>query len=293
MPTRDIGLVALICIAWAGNFLTSAYALTEIPPLMFTALRMALILALLFPFLRAPAPGQWLRLITISAAMGVMHFGLNFWGLKLAGDISSPAIVTQSYVPMATILAWLLLGERFAWRTGAAIVVSFAGVLVLGFDPLVLDRPASLIMMLIAAGFLAFGSVLMRGLRGVDLVNQQGWMAAVSLLPLLGLSTWLEPDNFQALGQAGFKGWFGACYSAFISSLLGHGLYFILLQRHPVAQVTPYLLLTPLLAIILGVAIWGDRPGPRLWIGGAMVLGGVFVIALRNLHKARAAKNSR
>ena len=43
----------------------------------------------------------------------------------------------------------------------------------------------------------------------------------------------------------------------------------------------------PLLAVALGIAFWGDRPGPRLYLGGAMVLGGVLVIALRALAKAR------
>jgi len=69
--------------------------------------------------------------------------------------------------------------------------------------------------------------------------------------------------------------------------VLGHGLFFWLVQRHPVAQVTPYLLLTPVFAVLLGIVFWGDRPGPALWIGGAMVLGGVFVIAIRTLQKAR------
>jgi O-acetylserine/cysteine efflux transporter len=78
-------------------------------------------------------------------------------------------------------------------------------------------------------------------------------------------------------------------YSALVSSLLGHGLYYVLVQRHPVAQVTPWLLLAPVLAIGLGVVFWGDRPGPKLWIGGAMVLGGVLAIALRGWQKARAA----
>jgi O-acetylserine/cysteine efflux transporter len=41
------------------------------------------------------------------------------------------------------------------------------------------------------------------------------------------------------------------------------------------------------LAVVLGIAFWGDRPGPALWIGGAMVLGGVLLIAIRNLQKAR------
>ena len=59
------------------------------------------------------------------------------------------------------------------------------------------------------------------------------------------------------------------------------------MQRHPVAQVTPWLLLVPVFAVALGIAFWGDQPGPRLYLGGAMVLGGVLVIALRTLAKAR------
>ena len=125
------------------------------------------------------------------------------------------------------------------------------------------------------------------GLRGLDVFNQQGWMAVVSLLPLLAISAVLEPGGFAQLASASWIGWFGALYAAFASSLLGHGLYYVLVKRHPVAQVTPWLLLVPVFAVALGIAFWGDRPGPRLWLGGAMVLGGVFVIALRTLAKAR------
>jgi O-acetylserine/cysteine efflux transporter len=219
--------------------------------------------------------------------VGVLHFGLSFSALKLAGDLSSPAIVMQSYVPMTALLAWLVLGERFAWRTGVAIAVSFAGVLVLGFDPMVLDRPLALVLMLTSAAFLALGTVLMKGLRGLDVYSQQGWTAVLSVLPLLAISAALEPGALAALPSISWVAWAGALYAAFVSSLLGHGLYYVLVQRHPVAQVTPWLLLVPVLAVGLGVAFWGDRPGPRLLLGGAMVLGGVLLIALRALAKAR------
>jgi O-acetylserine/cysteine efflux transporter len=46
-------------------------------------------------------------------------------------------------------------------------------------------------------------------------------------------------------------------------------------------------LLTPVLAVVLGLLFYGDQPGPQLWIGGAMVLGGVLLIALRALAQAR------
>lgn len=288
MPPRDLLLVLLICLAWAGNFLTSAFALREIPPLMFTAVRMCMLAIVLVAFIKRPPRGQWPLLAAVAVCNVVLHFGLSFWALKLSGDVSSPAIVMQSYVPMSAVLAWAVLGERFGWRTGAAIAISFSGVLVLGFDPLVLDKPVALLLMLVSSAFLAIGTVLMRQLSGIGMVSQQGWSALIAIGPLLALSAALEPGAVDAVRAASWIGWGGAAYSALAASLLGHGLYYVLVQRHPVARITPWLLLTPVLAVLLGVLVWGDRPGPQLWIGGAMVLGGVLLIALRTLAKARA-----
>ncbi|MDO5505274.1 MAG: DMT family transporter [Pseudoxanthomonas suwonensis] len=290
---RDLLLVMVIVLAWAGNFLTSAWALQEIPPFLFTAVRMGFLVLLLLPFLRLPPAGQWRRLAAVALLNGALHFGTSFWALHAAGNIASPAIVMQSYVPMATVLAWWFLGERFGWRTGLAVVVSFAGVMVLGFDPMVLAEPAALLVMLLSALLLAMGTVVMRGLKGVDMITQQGWTAVLALPALLGLSLALEPGGFDRLADASWVGWGGAAYSAVAASLLGHGLFYVLVQRHPVAQVTPWLLLTPVLAIGLGIAFYGDRPGLRLWIGGAMVLGGVLLIALRTLAKARSTVSTK
>jgi O-acetylserine/cysteine efflux transporter len=287
MPPRDFLLVLCICVAWAGNFLTSKLALGEFPPLLFTALRLVLLAGVLGAFVRRPAPGQWPRLVAVALCNGVLHFGLSFWSLRLSPNLASPAILMQSYVPMATLLAWWLLGERFHWRTGAAIALSFAGVLVLGFDPSVLRSPVAAGLMLVSAFFLALGTVLMRGLRGMDLFSQQGWTAILGICPLLAWSALAEPHALDALRTASWVGWFGVAYAALVASLVGHGLYYVLMQRHAVAKVTPYLLLAPLGAMLLGIVVLHDQVGPRLWIGGAMVLGGVLAIALRNRAKAR------
>ncbi len=285
---KDVALALLICLVWAGNFLTSAYALQEIPPFLFSALRMGILAVLLCAFIKAPPRAQWPRLIAVALLNGALHFGTSLWALRMAGDLSSPAIVMQSYIPMSVLLAWWLLGERFAWRTGSGIALSFIGVLVLGFDPLVLDHPASLTMMLFAAFLIALGTVFMRGLSGIDAISLQGWTALIGIAPLLTISVLIEPDGFAALQNAHWSSWSAAVYSAVFASLIGHSLFYRLVQRHPVATVMPYLLLTPVFAVALGILFWGDRPGPQLWIGGAMVLGGVLVIALRARAKALA-----
>lgn len=289
LAPRDFALLLFVCVVWALNFLMSALGLREIPPFTFTLLRFVVLLLALAAFMRVPPRDQWRRLAAVSLLVGVLHFGLSFLALRLSGDLSSPAIVMQSYIPMTTLLAWWWLGERFGAWTGGAIAISFSGVLVLGLDPYVLARPVALITMLLSSLALAVGTVLMKGLRGIGMPSQQGWMAVFSLLPLLAISLWLEPGALARLASASAVAWAGVVYAALASSLLGHGLYYQLVQRHPVATMMPWLLLVPVLAVALGVAFWGDRPGPRVYLGGAMVLGGVLMIALRQRRRSAVA----
>ncbi|MBB5207586.1 DMT family transporter [Chiayiivirga flava] len=287
MPLRHLLLVFAVCVMWAINFLTSAIALKEFPPLLFTALRFAPLALLLIPWMKPPARGQWPRLIAVALCIGVLHFGLSFWALQLAGNLSSPAILMQSYIPMSAVLAVIVLGERVGWRTWSGIGVSFLGVLVLGFDPIVLQAPMSMALMLVSAFFLALGTVLMRRLSGVNAFAMQGWTAVFAFAPLLLWSAVVEHGQMEALRTASWAAWGGVVYAALLSSLFGHGLFYWLVQRHPVSTLTPYLLLTPVIAIGLGIMFWGDEPGPRLYLGGAMVLAGVLVISVRAKQKAR------
>ncbi len=277
---RDLGLVTLICLSWAGNFLVSKLALREFSPFLFTALRLALLATLLARFVKRPPEGQWPRMIAVALSNGVFHFGLSFWSLKLSKTLASPSILMQSHVPIAALLAWWVLGERFHWRTGAAIALSFAGVLVLGFDPAVLESPMALMLMLVSALFLAVGTVLMRSLKGMTVVSQQGWTALIGVGPLFIVSLLFEKNVLSSVANASWLAWIGVAYAAIMASLVGHGLFYVLTQRHPVARVSPYLLATPLLATLLGVVFMHDTIGYRMLIGGAMVLSGVLVIAL-------------
>lgn len=288
MPVSHFLLILAICVAWGGNFLASAYALKHFPPFLFTALRLGVVLACLVPFVRPLPRGSAARVVSVALLSGALHFGLNFVALRMAGDISSVAIALQSYIPMSAVLAVLLLGERIGWRTGLGIAIAFGGVLVLGFDPLVLDAPAALLLTLSAAFCLALSTILMRGLRGVGTFELQAWTALLGIPVLLAITALLERDQLRALAGAGWLDWGGVLYSGLIASLVGHGLLYWLVRRHPVSQVTPYLLLAPVVAITLGVLVWGDRPGPKLMVGGAMVLGGVLIVALRAISRGRA-----
>jgi O-acetylserine/cysteine efflux transporter len=218
--------------------------------------------------------------------MGGLHFTLLFWALSRSSDISSVAIVQQTYIPIAVLLAMFLMKERVGWRTLAATFVAFAGVMMVGFDPLVLTQKDVLFIALASALFQALGSIYQRGIRGVGVMNFQAWTAIVALPVLLAISLLVEHDQLETIRSAQWAQWSAVVYSAVMASLVGHGLFFYLVQRHPVSAVMPYLQISPIVAVAFGVLFWGDRPGPRLLIGGMLVIISVVFITLRAGRRA-------
>ena len=293
MPLSHLVLLLLVCLAWAFNFTAGAAGMQHFSPMLFMIVRFVLVLLIALPFLRKPPAGQWFRLASVCLLIGAFHFTIMFWALARSGDVSSVAIVQQTYIPMAVVLAVPLLGERVGWRSLLATVIAFLGVMVIGFDPLVLGQLDVLVLALLSALFQALGSIYMRGIHGVPVMNFQAWTAIFSIPVLLGASVLFEDGQLTAIRTGGAIHWASVVYSAVVASLMGHGLFYYLVQRHPVSAIMPYMLLTPLFAVMFGVLVWGDRPGWRLFVGGALVLLGIFLITLRAMRKARLAARLR
>lgn len=285
LPARDLAFILVICAVWAGNFIAGASGMRHFSPFLFMVLRFFLLLLVLLPFIRRPPPGQWIRLISVCLFIGGVHFSLMFWALSRSEDVSTVAIVQQTYIPMAVILAMVLMREVVGWKTFSAILLAFLGVMVIGFDPLVLKQTDVLVLTLASALFQALGSIYQRGIRGVGVFSFQAWTAVIALPVLLTASLLTEHGQLEMIRTAHWLDWSSVIYSALMASLVGHGLFFYLVQRHPVTSVMPYLQLTPVIAVVFGVLIWGDRPGPRLLLGGALVIIGILFITLRARQK--------
>lgn len=290
MPASHFLLLGFICLTWAGNFLVAAWVVNQMEPLSFTVVRFVAVLLLLLPLLKPPARDQWFGLLLTCWTMGGIHFALLFIALGRSTDVASIALLMQVYIPMSTVLAVLFLGERIGWRTTAGILIAFGGVLVMGLDPLVLSQLDVLGLVLLSALSLAVGTMSMRRLQGIRVLNFQAWNALLSLPLLIGVTLFLGQSplpEWEVLTRPSVLG--AIAYSAIGASILGHGGFYWLIQRHEVNLVTPYLLVVPVLAVILSVLVWGDRPGPRLLIGGGMVLLGVLWITLRMRFRRRVA----
>ncbi len=134
---RDLGLALLICLCWAFNFLTSAHALQEIPPFLFTARRMGMVLLLLAAFMRVPPRSQWLRLAGVALFTGVIATVVFFHATGLVRNqpaaLGAVEAMQAAELLFTSALGVLFLGEAIprGWAALGALLV-IAGIIALG-----------------------------------------------------------------------------------------------------------------------------------------------------------------
>ena len=272
-------LALLANIAWAFNFIAGKAGVTHFQPLLFTALRFAVLLLALLPFLRW-IPGRMRGVLSIALMQGMLHFTLIFLGLGASGDVSSVAIVAQLYVPFSALLAVVWLGETLDRRRLTGIASAFGGVLVIGFDPIVFQHLNALLLITAGAAAMAVATIQMRQLHGVSVFVLQAWIALCATPALALLSLLFEHGQWDAVRTATALELAAPVYSAIGASLIGHGIVYYLLGRYPVSATTPLMLLSPVLAVVFGVLLWGDVLTWKLVLGGFLTLAGIAVITL-------------
>ena len=277
---RDLFLLIGITFIWGVNLITSKVGVNEIPPILFTFLRFAIVVVVLVPVLRLH-PGQMGTLAVAALLLGALNFALSFAGLRRATNVSSVAIITQLGVPFATLLSVAMLGEVVRWRRRTGIALSFLGVFILGFDPQIGDRWESVALVVASAFFGALGLIIMKRLNGFTPAELLGWTYLISLPVLLAASLLLEHPDLTAWREISWRAWGSLLFAAIVASLIAHTGYFHLVQRYPVTSVAPLTTLSPVFSIILGVLLLGDHLTWRIIAGGACTLIGVFIITLR------------
>jgi O-acetylserine/cysteine efflux transporter len=278
-PAHFLLLVA-ICAVWGFNFVASKVGVNQFPPLFFVGLRFGILLLCLLPFLRW-APGRMRDVILIALFNGAFHFGLLFVGIALT-EASVVAIVVQLNAPFATMLSIVLLGEVVRWRRWTGIALTFLGVAIISVEPHVLDAPAGVLFSAAAALSGAVAAILMRRLTNVGAFQLQSWTALVTAPALLAASFMLETGQGEAMASADLMAWGALLYTTFGASLIGHNVYYWLLQRYEVSLLAPLTLLSPILGVFFGITILDEPLTSRIAIGAAIAFAGVTILALRN-----------
>ena len=286
----EIAAIVAVVIIWGVNNAAAKLATETLPPLLVGALRFVVAAACLIPFVRPPFP-NWKSLLIIAVLGGPVHYGLIYLGFALATDVSPVSVASQLWVPFTALFAFLLLGERLSKAALAGMAVAFAGVVWMTLDPHAVADWKAIAMVVTAGAAWALTTVVARRTTSIPPLKMQGLLSLVTLPTLAFASAVFERGQVAALAGADALVWACVLWAGLVSSVLATTLIFWLVQKREAGRVTPYLLATPVVSILIGWGFMGDVLTPQILAGAALTMGGVGIVALaeRGL-RAGAAK---
>ena len=242
------------------------------------------------------APLLWLWAFTGSDSHSQPHGSDRSanWSLFLAGLFFALDLgfwhwsIVWTSVANSTLLAnlapiWVTLAGWFLWKqkvTGVFLVgmfVALTGMFVLvgpnfavGGTRLAGDALAAFTAIFYGSYMLAIKRARDAGAATARLMAWSTTITAVILLPFALLSP-------QPMLPAAASGWLVLLGLAIVTQILGQGLIAYAFAHLPASLSSVSLLIQPVVAALLAWILFAEAVGPAQWIGGAIVLAGIWI----------------
>ncbi|WP_413355003.1 EamA family transporter [Microbacterium sp. 1P06AB] len=292
---RDMLLAALVASLWGLNFVVIDWGMSGIPPLLFAAIRFAVV-ALAVLVVPRPQTG-WRVIVGVGLFMSLGQFALLYTSLALGLSPGLAALLMQAQAVFTIVIAAIALRERPSAMqiagvglgvVGLAIVATFRGG----------DAPVLAVCLALAAALSwAVGNVISRRAGVVTGIGRGGtlsltvWSSLVVPVPALALSFVIDGPAAIGAGLAaiGPQAVISTLYTAGLCTLFAYAVFNGLLGRNPSAAVVPWILLAPVVAMASAALLRGEAPSVGEVVGGAVLVAGVLVSGIRRRQRVSPA----
>lgn len=265
-----------VYILWGSTYVGIAIAGETLPPLLAASTRflcagsiMALVVVRRGGSLRVPV-----RALGSCALVGCLLPGANavlfFAEQRVPSGLASLLIAS---VPLFVVIERLALRDRLPRLVFVGVGVGFAGVAILA-RPSGSATTLGVVLCIVSAVMWSLGSVASSRLpMPEDVFAATAWEMVVGGAVMLPVAL-LTVGRF-APSTASVLAWL---YLIGFGSVIGFTAYTWLLANAPLATVSTYAYVNPVVALGLGVLIRGEHVSARILIGAAVVVGAVAVV---------------
>lgn len=287
MKPRLVWLV--LCLIWGSTWLFIKLGLEDLPPFTFAGIRFVIsvaILAAIIAIRRLSLPAtrrDWLLLIVSGVLAFCVNYGLLFWGEQYIS--SGLAAVLQSTIPAfgLVIAHFYLPGERMTPARILGIILGVIGVAIVFSNQLDVAGTKALIgcaALIVSSAAAAYSNVLVKAYgKHLDPAVLAGGQMFFGMIPLLVIGIPFEgsPLRFRWTPMAVFA----LFYLAIIGSVVAFLLYYWLVQNMDVTKTMLIALVTPVVAVTLGMIVLDEELHWRTLMGALMIISGIGIIVTR------------
>ena len=284
MQPKHLMLVLLIMVLYGSSYPVGKLGINTIPPLLFTALRVGLIFLAFLPFFKFQLPEKKLikPLIAFSLIMGIGTYAILYFALERLTIVAPIIIGSQTAIPMGLLLSLFVLKESVSFKKWILIIISFIGIIIIAYDPRIVDDKFALVLILATSFFFALANMMARVLKNVDTAVLNGWHGLISFIPVILLSLYFEGNPLKYLYPIDGVTLFAVLHTALAVSVIGHAGMFYLYKFYPVTNVLPFYSLFPIFGIALTYLIFNETLSIYEIVGGILVIGSAYLIHSEN-----------
>jgi O-acetylserine/cysteine efflux transporter len=273
MRPRDIAFACCPPVLWALSYVLAKPAMAHFPPLFMVGLAYG-VAALILLHRSLKTKTAWSAMFTIAAFGGTIQSGLIFAGLNRL-PASTAILVVQSQVPFAVLSAWAICGERPDPRRFLGVAIVLVGIVLIAGAPEAVSALDALGLVLLGTLSWGISQALVRAIGRDDGPTTIGALTLYAAPQLIITSLFLETGQLESLKTATRDVWIAVIVLAVGGYVVAYSIWYGLMQRYRVDQVTPFALLMPLVGVLAGASILGEHLSVWVALGGLVVLGGL------------------
>jgi drug/metabolite transporter (DMT)-like permease len=291
-PTRRAYLAwVAVCLIWGTTYLAIRISLETIPPLLMAAIRWIVAGTLLMAFLRIrgerlPGPRAWPSLALLGVLLLGFGNGAVVWAEQTVPSGLTAVLVATSPFWMVGIDALMPNGARLTLRRVAGLLIGFGGIVTLVWPEIRTSDAGGraflggVIAAQVACIGWAIGSSYARH-RGRGHARDENVLATAAFEMLFGGLFLLAAG--LGLHEASHLVFTPRTTAALVYLILfgaigGFTAYAYALKHLPVATVSLYAYVNPIIAVVLGTIVLSEPLNARMAVAGGVVLVGMALV---------------
>jgi drug/metabolite transporter (DMT)-like permease len=300
LSPRVLFAFACVYVFWGSTYLAIRFGVQVISPFVLGSVRFLIAGALMLGICAVrglplrQSPRDFVKL----AVIGILVLGIGNQGVVWAEQYlaSGLAALLVAIIPVYVALIEVVLpgGEGLRARGWAGIGIGFAGLVALlwpglregvhGSSGLLLGS----IVCILSAFSWTCGSVLSRRAKlAASAFVAAGWEMIFAGVFNCALIFLLEGRGSLARAHFSMQAFWSILWLIVFGSLVGYSAYIYLLDNVPVAKVSTYAYVNPIVAVVLGALFLRERLVPVEYLGMAAILIAVYLVTSSKLQSGK------
>ncbi len=284
--SKAIFALALVCFLWGTTWIASKEGVKHMPALQLASIRQLIAGVLyvgFFLYKKIPLPKgkEWRPVLVLSFLNFIMSNGLSTLALHYNISAGLGAIIGAIFPLWIVVIGLFASKDKMPTKAVIGMILGFAGVCVIFYDHLTdfLDSTFQLgiIFSTIATWTWAIATLYTKQqAASYNPYFSLGLQMLISGICLSGFNA--ATGTAVPLSAIPWQSWAAIAYLIIFGSLIAFVCYLYALQNLPTEQASLYAYVNPIVAVLCGWVVFGEKVTIYIIFGGLVTLLGVYLV---------------